>query len=65
MIRRPSNRGQTMGSYADVWVAKAAPGLADPGICTRCGAHLSVYRSSEETTCAPCGSKVILRRHPR
>ena len=55
-----------MGSYAGLWVAKrTVPGLADPGICTRCGARLSIYRSAEETTCAPCGSKVILRRHPR
>lgn len=55
-----------MGSYADSWAAKRSVlGLADPGICTRCGAHLSIYRSAEETTCAPCGSKVILRRHLR
>jgi predicted RNA-binding Zn-ribbon protein involved in translation (DUF1610 family) len=55
-----------MGSYAEVRVVKGiVPGLADPGICTRCGAHLSIYRSTEETTCAPCGSKVLLRRHPR
>jgi hypothetical protein len=54
---RSGNRSRTMGGYWDAWVTKShriEPAV--PGRCTRCGAHLSIYRSVGATQCSPCDS---------
>jgi hypothetical protein len=52
---RQANRSWTIGNYSDAWISKRRrPQTSLPGMCSHCGARLSIYRRADETRCAPC-----------